>query len=455
MSSTGGLPQGHLQAMPNEVLLRIMENMTPGALLNLRLSNPMFDALFRRNRAITIVRALRTLPELPLLLYLYTSDEEELQPACLLRPRVIDYVGQPTPVNLMSVDDSYQLFPGITAPKHVLEFHDVEKLWKRAKVIDWWVDLYAAIRWRDNPQDRRSLRPGEADRVRKAVAHWWLYAHYHHGFTYWRRSFHQPKRWESSDTRLMLIRYMPTNEIRELADLWCRVRDTVSRDLCSSPERVCRCTNPDGVDLIPWGAEEGRHRKIVRTYMKLDPEQLQYYLSRYAYWRKAPTIKAISGCSRDFSRDTETLSTSLNKVLEERMAVHGDVNWSTLPRFGILDEDRADEQANAEWMNDAWPGGQVPLTVDEISGLPPDTSSLACKGDDGTDAFIPYWKHGRKCRRCPTCRKQIVPSNILPMPDQLRPENSPIPTLPKEPPIVIPVNPRPHDLPPDELLDAV
>ncbi|OTA65144.1 hypothetical protein K449DRAFT_420869 [Hypoxylon sp. EC38] len=391
MSLAATPPQGQLlQAMPNEIILRIMEHMTPGALLNLRLSNPLFDALFRSNRAITIIRALQALPELPLLLYLYTSDEEELQPTDLFRPRVIDYVGEPHSVNLMSADDGHRSFPGVIVPKHVLNFHDVEELWRLAQVIDWWVEVYAKIRWRNAPQNHRGLRPGEVDRVRKAVMHWWLYAHYHHGFTYWHRNFQQPKRWESSDTRLMIIRCMPTSEIRELADLWCRVRDTVSRDLCSSPDRVCRCTNPKGFDLVPWGAGEGRHRKIVRTYMKLDPEELRYYLSRFAYRKKAPTIKAITSCSRDFSRDTETLSISINKVLEERMAVHGGVDWSTLPSFGILDGDRANAQANAEWMDDAWPGGRIPLTVAAIGALPPDTSSLACRGDDGTDAFIPY-----------------------------------------------------------------
>ncbi|OTA88091.1 hypothetical protein M434DRAFT_374945 [Hypoxylon sp. CO27-5] len=390
MSLAATPPQGQLQAMPNELILRIMELIPPAALLNLRLSNTFFDALFRSNRAITIVRALQSLPEFPLLLYLYTSDEEELQPTCLFHPRIIDYVGESHSVNLMSADDSDQSAPGVTVPKHVLNFHDVEEIWRLAKVVDWWVEVYGNIRWRNAPQNHRSLRADELDRVRKAVAHWWLYAHYHHGFTYWHRSFLQPKRWDPSDTRLMHIRYMSTSEIRELADLWCRVRDTVSRDLCSSPERVCRCTNPEGFDLVPWGAEEGRHRKIVRTYMKLDPEELRYYLSRFAYRKKAPTIEAITSCSRDFSRDTETLSISLNKVLEERMAVHGGVDWSTLPSFGILDEDRANAQANAQWMDDGWLGGRVPLTVAAIGALPPDTSSLACRGDDGTDAFIPY-----------------------------------------------------------------
>ncbi|KAI0843739.1 hypothetical protein F5Y06DRAFT_10196 [Hypoxylon sp. FL0890] len=389
MASTD--PPGlRLQDLPAETILRIMELSTPAAILNLCLSAKVYYTLFNNNKATTMRRALGNLPEFDLLLYLYTADREELQPTRMFCPRVINCETQSTPVNLMNADDIPRWFAGIPVLEHTFQFSDIEELWKRAKVIDWWVEMYPRLRWRDAPEDRRCLRPNEDTRVRKAVARWWLYAHYHHGFSYSYRSFVQPRKWEMSDTRLMQIRLMPTSEIRELVDLWCRVRDTVSKDLCSSPERICLCENGYGVDLVPWGDGEGRHQKIVRTYMKLDPEQLQYYLVHYSNWKKTVIINAISGCSEEFGRDTETLSASLNKVLEERMAVGGIDAWTNLPRFGILDEDRASERNHAEWLNDEWPDGRVPLTVQQISALPADTTALFRRGDDGKDTFIPY-----------------------------------------------------------------
>ncbi|KAI1139776.1 hypothetical protein F5Y05DRAFT_332390 [Hypoxylon sp. FL0543] len=389
MSSTDA-PAPCLQAMPAETLLKIMELSNPSDVTSLSRSAKVFYTLFDNYKASTMRRSLQNLPEFDLLLYLYTSNREELQPSRLFHPRVIDCETTSGTVNLMDADNIPRWFTGIPVPMFTFTSYDFEELWKRAKVIDWWVEMYPRLRWRDAPEDRRCLRPAEDARLRKAVARWWLYAHYHHGFSYWHRSYLQPKKWDASDTRLMQVRLMPTSEIRELADLWCRVRDTVSKDLCSSPERVCLCKDGYGVDLVPWGADEGRHSKIVRTYMKLDPEQLQYYLIRYSNWKKTVTIDAISGCSKDFSRDTETLSVALNKVLEERMDVKGVAAWRSLPRFGILDEDRADEQQHAEWLNDRWLDGRVPLDLQQIATLPQDTSSLVCRGDDGTDAFVPF-----------------------------------------------------------------
>ncbi|KAI1412442.1 hypothetical protein F5Y13DRAFT_47355 [Hypoxylon sp. FL1857] len=393
MSPTNPSTKHFLRDLPAETILSIMEELPPWSLANFALSAKQYLWLYNSYKVTTMRRMVQNLPESKLQLLLHTAGREELQPSRMFCPRVIIYTGEEKKITLMDVDVVPEWFSGVPVPKFGLVFTDIQEIWKRAEVVDWWCEVYCRVRWRNAPEDRRPLRPHEQVRLRMAIVRWWLFSHYHHGLVYRHRTPYHPKRWERCDTRLMHIRYLSTSEIWELRDFFCRVRDTVSKDLCTSPERVCLCKDGYGVDLVPWSQDQGRHSKIVRTYMKLDPEQLRYYLTNYPNWKRTTTISAVTTACRssDFSRDAETLSVSINKVLEERMAAKGIQDWSSLPRFGILDEDRASEQDHAEWLHDAWPDGHVPQDVDErLRGLPSDTSSLVCRGDDGTDEFIPF-----------------------------------------------------------------
>ncbi|KAI2467656.1 hypothetical protein F4781DRAFT_302200 [Annulohypoxylon bovei var. microspora] len=398
-SSSAPVGGACFQTMPPEVILKMMEEMTPSTLSNFVLScKGVFEA-FDEHKHSVMVKVLQGVPEFNTMLYLLTAHQEELHPDRMLRPRLIDFNAGSLVVNLMQSEivpnptkarfASMGIFPTRVSQRFVLKPRDLMALWNMVAVIDWWVELYPRLVWRDSHLDRRCLRASEEVRLRKAVARWWLYAHYHHGFTYHHRDFQEPKRW-SDDTRLQQIRAMPTDEICELRDLWSVVKDTVGKDLCSSPERVCVCLGTDGVDLVPWGAEESRHTKIIDTYAKLAPEQLKYYLIHYSNWKRTETASTISQCTRDFRRDTETLSVSIEKVLEERIAIKGISNMVDIPVFGILDGAAMNSQHAAPWMNDAWPDGKVPLTQTQINAFPRDPSVSVARGDDGTDACCPY-----------------------------------------------------------------
>ncbi|KAI1104459.1 hypothetical protein F4804DRAFT_191688 [Jackrogersella minutella] len=375
-----------LESLPAEILLQIMEEMTPSALSDFALSCKRFFNIFIGHKDPLMATVLKGLPEFNTMLYLFTADKDELHPDRMLHPRVIDFNTGSDIINFMQPDAASNL---AEVPQIMLDPGDVVELWNLVTIVDWWVELYPRLRWRELPLDRRCLRAKEEVRLRKAIARWWLFAHFHHGFSYYYRSFQQPNKW-STDTRLQHIRSMSTGEICELGDLWEVLKDTVSKDLCSSPERVCLCQSPDGVDLVPWGADDGhRHQTIVNTYMKLAPDQLKYFLTVYTGWQKGMAAKAISKCTRDFRRDTETLSVSINKVLQERMTVKELPTTSSIPRFGIVDEDRASDQDIAEWVDDAWLDGKVPLTESQIVVLPRDASLIVTRGDDGTDDAYP------------------------------------------------------------------
>ncbi|KAI0884825.1 uncharacterized protein GGS22DRAFT_147254 [Annulohypoxylon maeteangense] len=400
-SALVGVGESYILDVPPEVLLKVMEQLTPTNLSNFVLSCKSVFVIFEQYKHTVMINVLQGLPEFDTMLYLLTAHKDELHPARMLRPRIIDFNTGLFTVNLMhgdvapnstivpcSVTQGRCLTPA-EVPKYTLKPWDLMALWNMATVIDWWVELFPRVCWRDAHLNRRCLRGSEELRVRKAVAHWWLYAHYHHGFTYNYRNYQQPKRW-SDDTRLQQIRTMSTNEIYELNDLWGVVKLAVSADLCSSPERVCVCKGNEGVDLVPWGQREYRHQKIVDTYSKLSPEQLKYYLIYFSNWKRVETAREISQGSRDFSRDTETLSVSIRKVIEERVALSRIDDPRDVPRFGILDGSEMDSQHASRWMNDAWPDGKVPLTRAQIDRLPQDQSALVVRGDDGTDACCPY-----------------------------------------------------------------
>ncbi|KAI1095151.1 hypothetical protein F5B19DRAFT_368533 [Rostrohypoxylon terebratum] len=388
--------------VPPELLLKIMEHMTPTTVQNFALSCKRNFAVFADNKDFIMAKLIRGLPEFNTMLLLHTAHRHEMHPEHILHPRIIDYDSGSSVTNLMGAD----IEPGTTViprrinnarvflPGELLKFTlkplDIQEMWRKATIIDWWVELYPRLYWRDDPLSRRCLVDTEEDRARKAVAHWWLYAHYHHGFAYHYRNSQEPKRW-SKDTRLHVIRVMPTNEICELKDLWEMVKSAVSKDLCSSPERVCVCKGTHGVDLVPWGAPELRHPTIVDTYAKLNPEQLKYYLNYFSNWKKPETIKSIIRDSRgDFHRDTETLSVSIQKVIDERLIIKNSDDPQDKPFFGILNQSRMDSQRAPGWMNDGWSDGKVPLTQEEISMFPYEPALRVSRGDNGLDDYCPH-----------------------------------------------------------------
>ncbi|OTB14796.1 hypothetical protein K445DRAFT_23319 [Daldinia sp. EC12] len=382
-----------LYGLPNELMLAIMELLCPADATNFALSCQHLLCVFLGNKERILMNVLKRQPEIKILLYLCTACEDESRTVqTMLCPRIVDYACEKFTANLMQLGDASQEFPyrrTFIMRKFTLTIQQVERVWNMTKVIDWWVERYPGLHWRDNSDDRRCLQGSEVVRVRKAVARWWLYAYHHHGSNP-RFSAIQPSKW-ATDTRLHHIRLMPTSEISELWHLWRLVRETVSKDLCSSPEKVCHCKQGYSVELVPWGAGEGRrHAKIVRTYMKLDPKQLRYYLSHFANWKKSVTVNSVSEIEEDFGRDSETLSVSLSKVLEERKIVKQVQSWGDIPQFGIVDEDRPSDLDTAEWLEDAWPDGRVPLSPEHIATLPRDSPLCVARGDDGTEEFVPF-----------------------------------------------------------------
>ncbi|KAI0402977.1 hypothetical protein F4802DRAFT_326598 [Xylaria palmicola] len=378
-------PRSPIETVPMELILEIMEVMGPADLTNFGLVNKRIHQIFTDKRAQILLKILRSRPELELLLHLYTANQNDFLPDRMLHPLTVTFSFKPDDapedkIFLMRSPVAWKNGKIVCPEKIKMNVFDLMEVAQLVKVIDWWVEVYPRLRWRDHPEDRRCLKSDEESRLRKAIAHWWLYSHYFHG-NYWRNT-HAPKRFEK-DARLHHIRVLTTREIQELDDLLGTIYETISKDLCSSPGKVQRRAD-SAVELIPWGKYGDRHPAIVNTYMKLDPELLKYFLEHCYRYSKEYLIMTITNSTHELPFDRETLSMSIATVLEERSILDPD-RPKMIPPMGIVAEDRATADECEAWNHDAWVTGYPPITKDQLAEQPFEFTSRVPRGDDGAD----------------------------------------------------------------------
>lgn len=229
-----------IQQAPMEIILDIMELLGPRDLGSFGLVNRHFYQIYKEKRTQLLLNILRGCPELEVLLHLYRASESDFLPWRMLHPLTVTFNlgadNAPESKVFLKRSSVHWKNGRIVCPEKVkLNKVDLLKLAELVDVIDWWVEIYPRLRWREHPEDRRCLKYDETACLRKAMARWWLYSHYFHG-NYWRNT-HVPKKFDE-DVRLHHIRILTTQEIHELDDLLGIMYETVSRDLCSSPGKV-------------------------------------------------------------------------------------------------------------------------------------------------------------------------------------------------------------------------
>ncbi|TGJ80700.1 hypothetical protein E0Z10_g8064 [Xylaria hypoxylon] len=378
-------PSSPIGTVPIEVILEIMEVMGPGDLTNFGLVNKRFHQIFTDKRAYILLKILRNRPELELLLHLYAANQNDFLPDRMLHPLTVSFSfnsddGPGDKTFLMRSPVDWKNGKIVCPEKIKMNAFDLIGVAQLVKVVDWWVEIYPRLRWRDHPEDRRCLKSEEESRLRKAIVRWWLYSHYFHG-NYWRNT-HAPKKFDK-DARLHHVRILTTEEIHELDDLLGIIYETISKDLCSSPGKVHSGTS-SVVELVPWGKNGDRHPAIVNTYMKLEPDLLKYFLEHCYRYSKDYLIMAITNSTPDLLFDRETLSMSIATVLEERSILDQD-RPKTYPAMGIIAEDRANADECKAWNHDAWLTGFPPITKDQLADQPLELTSRVPRGDDGAD----------------------------------------------------------------------
>jgi hypothetical protein len=237
-----------IETAPAEIILEIMEIMGPADLTNFGLVNKRFNQILTDQRAQILLKILLNRPELELLLQLYWANKDDFFPDRMLHPLTVTFSFSPDSapedkIFLMRSPVTWKNGKIVCPEKIKMNVYDLVGVAQLVKVVDWWVDVYPRLRWRDHPEDRRCLKSDEECRLRRAIARWWLYSHYFHG-KYWRNT-HAPKKFDQ-DVRLHHVRILTTQEIHELDDLLGTMYETVSKDLCSSPGKVYRGVSNTG-----------------------------------------------------------------------------------------------------------------------------------------------------------------------------------------------------------------
>ncbi|KAH6656821.1 hypothetical protein BKA67DRAFT_655128 [Truncatella angustata] len=364
------------QAVPTELILEMMKHMGVSDLTSFVLSNKKFHEIFMENQASIMTTVLIHQVELDPMLLLHTIDRRDFSPDAMLHPRRISVDinrGSKKHIDLMQAAVGFRDGKLICPRKIVLGVGDLARLWNKIKVIDWWVEEFPRIRWHKNPEDARCLRPSEEHRLRTAVARWWLYSECFHGR--YDRSIFLPRLLET-DARLYHLRIMTSVEVRELDDLWETLRGAIQRDICSS-------YNAKDWQPKPWGWDDWRSKDIVSTYLKLDPQQLRYLFRNTPRLSKSAVINRARQSQRDFPELQETLTWSINIVLQERLLLMSNA-FTDIPASGILDEDCFKDEKGI-FKTDAWTTGKPPLTRQEILSYPTGSPRRIGPGDDGRE----------------------------------------------------------------------
>lgn len=138
--------------------------------------------------------------------------------------------------------------------------------------------------------------------------------------------------------------------------------------------------------FVPWGHEQQRHASIVRTYMKLDPRRLRYYLLYYPNCNRNFVTGLIRQQSRAFDSDIETLSFAINRALIEREHLREIVTgtFTPTPIFGILDDTRTGVDVS-RWDVDQWLNANLHRVGPQVI-----LTRRVPRGDDGSDRPIPW-----------------------------------------------------------------
>lgn len=139
--------------------------------------------------------------------------------------RRICFAGRP-----ISDADTSAAVPGIQIrQKHMPE------IMKLVRAVSRWESAFPRLRFAELVEERRTLRPHERERLRRALYSLWRYANSYHQH---RDDYYVPHSWVrghgQAEAGLSSLRSLSTLELYELQDLWKTIRAAVTTQLCPS-----------------------------------------------------------------------------------------------------------------------------------------------------------------------------------------------------------------------------
>ncbi|UNI16193.1 hypothetical protein JDV02_002654 [Purpureocillium takamizusanense] len=400
-----------LAGMPVEILLEIYHHLDIAAIFELSAVNRSFFNFYLRRKATILLPVLeRDFGPFDELLQVYTASADDINVKDdLYKPRRIvfrRFVGDaglmltqysPAPNvpvegignGFIRVDQSRRAAPSpaLSQKTSVLTENDLGGLLQHCRLVQRWEALFPQMRWFNQPEDCRFLRPHESFRFRRALYRWWLYGLYFHGeFPRPRVGHPEP---HVDDIRTSQMRHHSTAELLELMDFLETIKDVILHYICPrldpSQSTIEGEVAPNGLadrshSLATSWMDQSRWGRVIRTYAKLGPEELLYYFDNiYSYPRKR-LITEIRLQHPSFTFDQESIQIAVRCALDERHWLDKKPSLAEDRCGGIIDfDDERDEQRGA-LKHDGSPDGSLPQGARPV----PSFSRYSPRGDDGS-----------------------------------------------------------------------
>ncbi|OAQ90764.1 F-box domain-containingprotein [Purpureocillium lilacinum] len=397
--------------MPVEILLEIYHHLDIGAIFELSVINRSFFNFYLRRKATILLPVLeRDFSPFDELLQVYTASVDDVDVKDgLYRPRRVifkRFVGDAgltltkhasfpkrsteiTGNGFTRVDKSHRAvpLPELSQKTSVLTEDDLSGILKHCRLVLRWEELFPQMRWFNQPEDCRFLRPHESFRFRRALYRWWLYGVYFHGeFPRPRVGHPEP---HVDDIRTSQMRHHSTAELLELMDFLETIKDVILHYICPrldpSQNTIAGEVAPDGLadrshSLATSWMDQSRWGRVIKTYAKLGPEELLYYFDNiYSYPRKR-LITEIRLQHPSFTFDQESIQIAVRCALDERHWTDKNPSLAEDGCGGIIDFDDERDEQRGVFKYDGSPDGSLPQGARSVQSY----SRYSPRGDDGS-----------------------------------------------------------------------
>ncbi|KAH8590190.1 hypothetical protein B0O99DRAFT_486532, partial [Bisporella sp. PMI_857] len=160
-----------------------------------------------------------------------------------------------------------------------LNMEAIKKIVGYANVVQRWVEIYPQLRWRYDSNNRRLLRPHEAERLRKAIYQNWTYYNLFHNQLFCEFAPEPPRYGIShrDDLRLRLARTWTTIDIVRQSEVVDKLSQLMEIDIFPSntmlQHQYAQVLPVKMLERMAWG-EDQDHRHLSDVLGKLSPADI-------------------------------------------------------------------------------------------------------------------------------------------------------------------------------------
>ncbi|KFA73726.1 hypothetical protein S40288_06253 [Stachybotrys chartarum IBT 40288] len=399
-----------LLGLPTEILLEILQNMDLASIFRLSVVNHEFQGFFKFYKASIL---------LPVLAHEFSPFDELLQVHSASADDIAAFGGRYVPRKII-----FKRFPGdnglVLAPPStplpaasqtpdasfnqtfrakkqtvsvapaarpvVLTERDFKSILAQCQLVRKWEERFPQMRWYQEPENCRSLRPNERFRFRRALYRWWLYGIYFHGeMRRPRIGLPEPL---VDDIRTSQMRRHSTSELLELMDLVETMKDVVLHYICPrlDPNHLT-CIDEEpliehagrGQSLVTSWNDQSPWGRIVKTYAKLGPAELLHYFENIYSYPRHRLLAEMHLNHPSLTLDQESIQIAIRCALDERNWLERCPSLAEDSAGGILDFDDERDEERITFGGDASADGLLPAGTTFVRSF----SQYSPRGDDG------------------------------------------------------------------------